>query len=130
MLNVTKSMYQMAPSNKKTTYLSSLLIISICCCSREAKVCASPLTPLSSDISLPASLSMSESLAVSKAIATFLRTLSCSSFCHSCSFSVKTLLGASSIPARPFVSRLIGSLKHQTISLEMFRDLTTTTHMH
>lgn len=93
------------------TYLSSLLIMSICCCRRDAKVCASPPTPLSSEMSLPASLSMSESRPVSNAMATFLRTLACSSFCHSCSFSVNTLLGESSIPERPFVSRLTGSLK-------------------
>ena len=92
------------------TYLSSLLIMSICCCRREAKVCASPPTPLSSETSLPASLSMSESRPVSNAMATFLRTLACSNFCHSCSFSVNTLLGESSIPERPFVSRLTGSL--------------------
>lgn len=93
-----------------TTHLSSLLITSICCCNNDASVCASPPTPLSSDVSLPASLSMSDNRFVSNAMATFFSTLSCSSFCHSCSLSVNTRLGESSIPARPFVSRLTGSL--------------------
>lgn len=94
-----------------TTHLSSLLITSICCCNNDANVCASPPTPLSSDVSLSASLSMSDNRFVSNAMATFFSTLSCSSFCHSCSLSVNTRLGESSIPARPFVSRLTGSLQ-------------------
>ena len=92
------------------THLSSLFITSICCCSNAASVCASPPPPWSSDVSLPASLSMSDRRLLSNARATFFSTLSCSSFCHSCSLRVNTLVGESCIPARPLVSRLTVSL--------------------